>query len=103
MRVKYKSDKLLSSNAKKNNCLSIEDIQRIYPNPSEFLTLWLRGDKLEGSEIRNEKKIRIEASLIRLECNQNYSTGLFTFINKHTSGKFQLDIKYYGRLWWIFK
>ncbi len=102
MRIRKQNNKTLAIKATKNNCLSLAELKYFYPS-KELITLWLREKKMDVSEDRNERKIRIEATLTKLECNQDYSVGLFTFTNKQNSNSFQLDIKYYGKLWWIFK
>lgn len=92
---------LLTAQAKKQGCLEEIELRNLYPNPESELTLWIRNNK--NGEERNEKKSRISVYLSKLEFNNNYSIGLFTFLNKHTENTFQLDIKYYGKLWWAFR
>jgi hypothetical protein len=95
-----KREPTLSQRANNDKCLTDIEIKSLYPGLS-MLNLWLRGNK-EGETI-SQRKIKITAQLTKLECNNNYSFGLFTFINKYTGGTFQLDYKYYGKLWWVFR
>lgn len=96
---RYKNNSLENS-AKSRGGLNRYDAREVYPSPKRELTLWIRANKDKG-EISQRKAI-VNAYLVELKFNIDYSNATYTFLNKYTGNKFELDYKYYGKLWWIF-
>lgn len=90
----------LEKTAYNNNCVDTSSMKNIYPSDRE-LKLWIRDNKKDGQP--SQRKAVINVYLINLVCNKDYSIGLFTFKNKYTGTDFELDYKYYSKLWWLFK
>lgn len=90
----------LEDKARAQGGLTRNDACNVYPSSSREITLWIRNNKNNGETSQN--RAIVSAYLIELKFNMSYTNSIYTFINKYTGKKFELDYKYYGKLWWIF-
>lgn len=92
----------LTQSAVKSGCLSEQQIKNsLFPSHKLNLKVWIRKNKVNGEF--SERKSEIDAFLTEVKFNMNYDYCNFCFINKFTKNLFTLDIKHYGKLWWVFK
>lgn len=93
----------LTKEAIDKHCYTSLEIKSIYPNKDIEMEIWIRGEKEENAQYISNKKTKNSVYLIKLECNNNYTNCIFTFLDKHTGSVLQLDYINYGKFWWLFK